>query len=59
VQPNRGIFSGVVIESGAAFLRTSFTSLVWLLMKVSPLSSDEEDYFPEERSGDRGLGMLE
>jgi len=61
VQSSRGIFSGVVIESGAAFRHTSSTSLVWLLMKVSPLNSDEEGFFffPEERSGERGLRMLE
>ena len=45
MQSSRGIFSGVVIESGAAFRRTSSTSLVWLLMKVSPLNSDEEGFF--------------
>lgn len=45
VQQSRGIFSGGVIESGAAFQRTSSTSLVWLLMKVSPLNSYEEGFF--------------
>ena len=59
VQSSRGIFSGVVIESGAAFWRTSSTSLVWLLMKVSPLNSDEEGFFPEERLREGGLRMLE
>jgi hypothetical protein len=49
VQSSRGIFGGAVIESGAAFLRVSFTSLVWMLMKVSPLNSDEEGFFPEEK----------
>jgi hypothetical protein len=58
VQSSLGIFSGVVIESGAAFRRTSSTSLVWLLMKVSPLYSDEEEFFPEERSREAGLRML-
>ena len=59
VQPSRGIFSGEVIESGAAFRRTSSTSLVWLLMKVSPLNSDEEGFFLEERSREGGLRILE
>jgi hypothetical protein len=56
VQSSRGIFSRAVIESCAAFLLASSTSLVWMLMKVSPLNSDEEGFFPEERLGGGDLG---